>query len=1170
MNIKKILIVGASFAFTLVFAPNASFAQMDNESFLRARIAELQTQLDSLTAQLKGKAASGEFCHTFKVNLRIGQKGVEVAALQTVLEKEGFMIAKDEKSGGGRRNIFAEFGESTASAVTGFQEKYRDEILTPNGLERGNGFVGRSTRAKLNELYGCGRTREPSVKLISPNGGEKWEIGKAYEMQWRVGTKWKASYRQVVDLMKDGALRHRIHVFEAGDAATSFTWIVPPSIGEAPAQSDNLRVRVSLRDTARPIPGDYSGLGEIIAADESDSPFSIVAAGSSGPAPSVTVVNPAMGVIGTRITLTGYGFGVHDTVVWLKRSFWTGTNLASEKAVLWGGMPSSDSTITATIVSRLCRQYTGASGPPCSSWMDVTPGVYEIYVENQNGSSRSVRFTVTLGSVDSSLIVLSPNGGERLATGSKFTIRWQSSLPTDTPVDIILEAVTTDNSYLGAGTIVTVKAGDRQYEWTVSDRTPDFGFGSLHKLSHLARFGRFIGSLLGNVVRAADSGGGDSAIRKFAIRIGPVGSAASPSNLYDKSDAPFTIVPAVAQPSLTVLSPNGGEQWQLGSTQIIRWTRTGTYPDGTRQAIFLLKGGRVIYNPYTSNVNSSEISYTWMLPVNTNNPDLNSGGSDYKIRVESYNQNTGQVIAADESDSPFTISAPASAARPFLSSLAPSYGWIDSRITAYGTGLAAPGTIVKFASSKGSGYISNLSILTKADGVLEFIVPTSLLPCPATVAPCSGQNVRLVPGTTYTVSVVNQNGESNTLPFGLQRGTPPSVEVHLPNGGETWIRGTTQTIYWFGAGYATHLLELLSSDNARVYSIGRAVLVGRTSGGPAETFQWNVGQAADGSVIPDGQYRLRISGLDSNGARIWYDESDEAFSVLTANQSTRWVRADPAFTGGTAPLGSANAEAARFILAAGESDAVVQNITVRMPADINLSGYTQGGCPFKTFRLVLPDTGTAGPAANVVTSWGIIYDPASAFEIPSWCSATLAFTSTLRIPAFSSRTISVRGETQTFTGLVGKEYAFEVQRISSESGGVPWAGLPARSAPFTITSASPYAVNPSGEVVSIAVTSPFGGETWQMGGLYTISWVSQNASADMWVSRVKLYKGSQFLLDIIPAGSNYLSTGSLQWRIPTNLAAGNDFSIQITLSAPSGSGSRNVATGVSGYFSVVR
>ncbi|KKW22643.1 MAG: hypothetical protein UY66_C0035G0002 [Parcubacteria group bacterium GW2011_GWC1_51_35] len=45
-------------------------------------------------------------------------------------------------------------------------EQYRSEILVPNGLARGTGFVGVSTRAKLNALFGC-VTVPPDTSAIS-------------------------------------------------------------------------------------------------------------------------------------------------------------------------------------------------------------------------------------------------------------------------------------------------------------------------------------------------------------------------------------------------------------------------------------------------------------------------------------------------------------------------------------------------------------------------------------------------------------------------------------------------------------------------------------------------------------------------------------------------------------------------------------------------------------------------------------------------------------------------------------------------------------------------------------------------------------------------------------------------------------------------------------------
>ncbi len=94
---------------------------------------------------------SAERCHTFNTNLGIGDRGSEVNALVTILKKEGMMsqpamLIQNDNS----------FNNSIASAVSKFQEKYRSEILTPNGLAHATGYGGPATRKKLNNLYGCG------------------------------------------------------------------------------------------------------------------------------------------------------------------------------------------------------------------------------------------------------------------------------------------------------------------------------------------------------------------------------------------------------------------------------------------------------------------------------------------------------------------------------------------------------------------------------------------------------------------------------------------------------------------------------------------------------------------------------------------------------------------------------------------------------------------------------------------------------------------------------------------------------------------------------------------------------------------------------------------------------------------------------------------------------
>ena len=93
-----------------------------------------------------------EWCHTFNTNIQKGDSGDEVTALQTALIEDGVLNIQQPTG---------YFWTLTFDAVVLFQEKYASEILTPIGLSHGTGKVASATRAKLNELYGCGSNNPP-------------------------------------------------------------------------------------------------------------------------------------------------------------------------------------------------------------------------------------------------------------------------------------------------------------------------------------------------------------------------------------------------------------------------------------------------------------------------------------------------------------------------------------------------------------------------------------------------------------------------------------------------------------------------------------------------------------------------------------------------------------------------------------------------------------------------------------------------------------------------------------------------------------------------------------------------------------------------------------------------------------------------------------------------
>jgi len=129
---------------------------------------------------LREKIIAKEPAFKFTSRLTKGSRGKEVTELQKCLARFPEIYPEGETSG--------YFGEKTKQAVIRFQEKYYEDILQPYNYTKGTGTVGKSTRAKLNEI--C--FEEPDevlalkFSLVTVNQPQMIKVAELLKEQWRV------------------------------------------------------------------------------------------------------------------------------------------------------------------------------------------------------------------------------------------------------------------------------------------------------------------------------------------------------------------------------------------------------------------------------------------------------------------------------------------------------------------------------------------------------------------------------------------------------------------------------------------------------------------------------------------------------------------------------------------------------------------------------------------------------------------------------------------------------------------------------------------------------------------------------------------------------------------------------------------------------------------------
>jgi len=176
---------------------------------------------------------------------------------------------------------------------------------------------------------------------------------------------------------------------------------------------------------------------------------------------------------------------------------------------------------------------------------------------------------------------------------------------------------------------------------------------------------------------------------------------------------------AESSPTITVVSPNGGQAWRTGSYKTISWTYTGN--PGASVKIKLMKNGVLdsIIVPSVSVGTSGSGSYSWTIPP------TQTLGADYKVRVIS----TTNTAYWDSSDKKFSIVAP-----PAITVTSPNgaESWKKGSLHSINwTFTGNPGANVKIELLKAgvvqSTLIGATPVGTGGSGTFSWTVPSALL-----------------------------------------------------------------------------------------------------------------------------------------------------------------------------------------------------------------------------------------------------------------------------------------------------------------------------------------------------------------------------------------------------------------------------------------------------------
>lgn len=342
-------------------------------------------------------------------------------------------------------------------------------------------------------------------------------------------------------------------------------------------------------------------------------------------------------------------------------------------------------------------------------------------------------------------------------------------------------------------------------------------------------------------------------------------------------------------PTVSVVAPNGGEQWMVGSVQQVQLTLTD--PDDSQLALTLeySTNGGTNWSPITSgNFAPGNFSFGWTIP--------NQPSTQARVRAT---VNDGEATGTDTSNANFAIvGAPTGTNTLDVTDASGASGTQvtigltlanESVVKGIQTDLLFNNTVATFvgatATSRGLGMTVDAQTgSTGARVVMAFENTSTLAAGAGTVANLTFQ---LVGGSGTSTNVTlsgavlsgpNAENLSVTTGSGILTvsgggsNTPPAVTVVSPNGGETLVAGSQHTIQYTATDANSDPLTIGLEYSTNAGTNWNPIASGLSNTG---SFAWTVPNTATTSG------RVRVTANDGQASTT--DQSNASFTITTTS-----------------------------------------------------------------------------------------------------------------------------------------------------------------------------------------------------------------------------------------------------------------------------------------------